>query len=186
MLNLNRKGIVVEFSVQELRLIVAQASTLEQRLQGEFLPDKALDTNFDTEDMSAKQVDDRLQRWQKTINGPLFEKRLAWEGYHLESVREVLGNVCLPDTADLPDWAFTLNALLASVPQNIPAYRFISDTDPVAFESIVAPFVQFGSTKIAGTAGWELLSTGAQIDLERDLLKMFSWRMMRAFDAEFK
>ena len=85
-------------SEQDLAEIVERASTVEERLSGDFSPaggDDAL-------------VDERLEAWCQALgkgDWDRFERRLAWDGLDLETIRPALGPVRLRDGVPLPEWS---------------------------------------------------------------------------------
>ena len=79
-------------SEQDLAEIVERASTVDERLSGDFSPaggDEAL-------------VDERLEAWCQALgkgDWDRFERRLAWDGLDLETIRPALGPVRLREGA---------------------------------------------------------------------------------------
>src|SRR5215211_8408049 len=97
-----RKGTVVKqidyMSEQDLAEIVERASTVDERLSGDFSPaegDEAL-------------VDERLEAWCQTLGKGDWDRlvrRLAWDGLDLETIRPALGPVRLREGTALPEWS---------------------------------------------------------------------------------
>ena len=166
-------------SRRDLVEIVERASTVDERLSGEFLP---------AEGIHADAIDERLQAWCQALgNGDWdrLERRLAWDGLDLDSVRPALGPVRLSDSATLPEWS----TLLAEALRLAPVHRdeetdgwaadlgFLDAAKPQPFEEILAPFVLVARARLSAlTATFdELLSEAAQAALEQALLRELSF-----------
>ena len=162
-------------SEQDLAEIVERASTVDERLSGDFSPaggDEVL-------------VDERLEAWCQALgkgDWDRFERRLAWDGLDLETIRPALGPVRLRDGASLPEWSELLaEALRVAPPERReeagdvwpPEIGFLDAEDPLPFEEILAPFVLVARERLARrTAAFGgLLSEAAQAALERVLLR---------------
>ena len=77
---------------QDLTEIVERASTVDERLSGDFSPAEGDET----------LVDERLEAWCQALgkgDWDRLERRLAWDGLDLETVRPALGPVRLRDGA---------------------------------------------------------------------------------------
>ncbi len=169
------------FTLHELRRVVAQASSLDERLQGHATP-----LGISSPE-NADLIDERWQFWRRLVGADQFTKRLEWGGHDPENARRLLGEVSLDENAALPEWAKTLNRLLQRVERSQPDahHPFVIQSAPAAFEEILIPFVEYASGETDPHPAWQLFSEGARIDLERNLLQMLSWRSMRTLDLEF-
>lgn len=167
-------------SRRDLVEIVECASSIDERLSEQFIPDDGAD---------AAVMDERLMAWCQSVGGgdwDRLERRLAWDGLDLERVRPVLGRVQVRDPATLPEWAELLAEALRLSPVPGPdgqdparpaAARFIDTENPQPFEEILAPFVLVAAQRLTArtTAGGELLSEAAHVALERTLLQTLSF-----------
>ena len=165
-------------SEQDLAEIVERASTVEERLSGDFSPtggDEAL-------------VDGRLEAWCQALgkgDWDRLERRLAWDGLDLETVRPALGRVRLRDGVPLPEWSELLAEALRLAPPERreeaddvwPAEMgFLDAENPLPFEELLAPFVLVARDRLAErtSAFRGLLSEAARDTLERALLRSLS------------
>jgi hypothetical protein len=163
-------------SEQDLTGIVERASSVEERLSGDFVPVEGVD---------AALVDERLEAWCQTLgkgDWDRLERRLAWDGLDPEMVRAALGPVRLREGAALPEWSGLLAEALRLAP---PERRegtdevwhaqlgFLDAEDPLPFEEVLAPFVLVARGRLAGrtVASGTLLSAAARAALERSLLR---------------
>ena len=178
-------------SEQDLVEIVERASTLEERLSGDFVPVEGAD---------AALVDERLEAWCQALgrgDWDRLERRLAWDGLDPETVRPALGHVRLREGASLPEWS----GLLAEVLRLVPPERreeaddvwpaemgFLDAEDALPFEEILAPFVLVARERLAGrTAAFgKLLSAEARAALERSLLRSLSIASGEVLFTEFE
>ncbi len=178
-------------SEQDLVEIVERASTLEERLSGDFVPVEGAD---------AALVDERLEAWCQALgrgDWDRLERRLAWDGLDPETVRPALGHVRLREGASLPEWS----GLLAEVLRLFPPERreeaddvwpaemgFLDAEDALPFEEILAPFVLVARERLAGrTAAFgKLLSAEARTALERSLLRSLSIASGEVLFTEFE
>jgi type 2 lantibiotic biosynthesis protein LanM len=165
-------------SKQDLVEIIERASTVDERLSGDFSPiggDEAL-------------VDERLEAWCRALgkgDWDRLERRLAWDGLDLETIRPALGPVRLRDGSSPPEWAELLAEALRLAPPERreeagdawPAEMgFLDAEDPLPFEELLAPFVLVARDRLASrkAACGGLLSEAAQATLERALLRSLS------------
>src|SRR4051794_30094378 len=93
------------FSTDQLRQLVARASTLAERLGDDFIPADPGDPNL---------VEARLAHWRQLVgrsDPAVFDRRLTWDGLDLAAVRWALGPVRLADERPLPVWATLLDEI---------------------------------------------------------------------------
>src|SRR5919202_6051063 len=158
----------------DLASIVERASTLDERLGGDFV-------SVGGED--AALVDARLEAWSWALgkrDQDRFRRRLAGDGLDPETIRPVLGRVRLREGAALPEWSGLLaEALSLDLPElredtdeAWPAQRaFLEAEHPLPFEEVLAPFVLVARKRLAKrtSAFGGLLSEPARAALERAL-----------------
>lgn len=167
--------------------VVARASTLAERIEAGYLPDP------EDGDEEARR---RLQTWCDVAtrgNRDLFRWRLAQDGLDEEAVRRVLGRGRYPPGTALPGWALTL-AQASSEALRLTfqdAATLLGHQDehphPLPFEELCAPFVAVARVRLTdwGLAQRSHLTSSAQADLERSLLRQLSLVSARAFFTEF-
>lgn len=174
----------MKVSQQDLIKIVERASTLSERLSDRFIPDK--------QNVNDKQVHSRLEAWCQVVakgNTEKFAKRLAWDGLNTNTVVDILGDVRLADTKQLPSWTETLwEALEVDLnTDNSDVERCLDPEDPIPFEEVYLPFVQVARQKLIAQVGesWHLLTEAVHISLERQLLKKLGILFAKSLHIEF-
>ncbi|MBL6982840.1 MAG: hypothetical protein ISR58_16830, partial [Anaerolineales bacterium] len=135
------------FTDQRLGRIAARASTLPERLEGDFIPDQVVQHN--------EHINHRVKAWAKAIGkGDIeqVERRLALGGLTLKTVRSYLGRVSLKEGGEFPPWVtllpeiveraarYPLDYLLDGTPSSEP---FIDAEKPQPFEDILIPLVKY-------------------------------------------
>ncbi|GHO84959.1 type 2 lanthipeptide synthetase LanM family protein [Dictyobacter formicarum] len=174
-----------------LRTIVAAASSLEERLHGNFIPEDRVE--------NVEVIDERLNRWCQVIAGGNWEKfkqRLEWDNLDIARVQQILGSVQFPENAELPAWAHTLEDVLQFASTNSPASyqqlrlaakRCLVADVPIAFEELLLPFILNARQRLQAQAGdaYSLLNDTAHGALERGLLQDLSFCSIRTFHLEF-
>lgn len=181
----------MQFSQKDLIKICEKASTINERLSADFVPDEDRDNDA--------IINARLDKWcQVTAQGnwKKFEQRLAWEGLDVSTVRCALGSVTMSDQQQLPSWAETLNECLkfsslidlnalgkAAFQKN----RFLDPQQLLPFEDVLLPFIYVAQHKLRNQAGhhYDLLSDVAHANLERNLLEQLSELCSLSFELEF-
>jgi type 2 lantibiotic biosynthesis protein LanM len=191
-----------QFSEQDLRVIVAAASTIDERLTSGFLPD-AVQTTEET-------VNTRIEAWCQAVakgDWEMFHQRLAYDGLDVDMIRRILGSVQLPEETPLPSWADTLQEMLnlAAImsdpdaaderygrppgfsPNATPPLLLYDPKRPLPFEEILAPFVVVARQRYAAlaAAAYHLLSDEAHITLQRSLLQTLATIAAQALYLEF-
>ncbi|HEX7169286.1 MAG TPA: type 2 lanthipeptide synthetase LanM, partial [Rubrobacter sp.] len=175
-------------SEQDLVEIVERASTLEERLSGDFVPVEGAD---------AALVDERLEAWSQALgrgDRDRLGRRLAWDGLDPETVRPALGPVRLREGARLPEWSRLVAEALSLAPPELedeawPAdMGFLDAEDALPFEEILASFVLVARERLEGrTAAFgKLLSAEARAALERSLLRSLSIASGEVLFTEFE
>lgn len=156
-----------------LHRIVADASTLSERLDGAYTPVESL--------RSAKLAEARLERWQERAaqgNSELFEQRLAWLGTTPEEAFKLLGDVRLDDAP--PRWSQVFEEALTAC-SNASACT-LAASHP--FGTILAPFVQTGLDGLA-PACRSVFSQEILDSLTDDLFQKLSYLAAPALYLEF-
>lgn len=174
----------MEVTQQDLLKIVERASTLTERLSTRFIPDQV--------NVNDKQARSRLEAWCRVVaqgNPDNFAKRLAWDGLNTNTVVNVLGDVRLADTKELPAWTKTLwEALQVDLDtDDSDVGRCLDPENSLPFEEVYLPFVQIARQKLIAQVGesWHLLSKAVHISLERQLLKKLGILFAKSLQVEF-
>ncbi len=167
-------------SPDDLFDIVERASSVDERLGGDFVPVEGTDPAV---------VQRRLEAWCRALGGgdrDRLERRLAWDGLDLDAARGALGRVRLRERAVLPEWVGLVSETLRAAPL-VPVgptdgawpedLAFLDAAEPRPFEEVLVPFVLVARRRLAertpGLAG--LASNGARTTLERTLLETLSY-----------
>ena len=179
----------MQFSDRELRQIVAQASTLSERLQGDVLPN--VQNGYD------EHVEKRIARWCQVVaddDPEKFQTRLRWEGLSKDDLEPLLGAVVFPLERSLPWWADAINICMqeirvfASNIKSCGGYRFCSVEEPVPYEDVFVPFILFARKQLVERAGSlfdDCFTDQAQGQLERYLLQQLANVCAQTFHLEF-
>ncbi len=174
----------------DLAKIVACASTLDERLDGEGLVPAGEDESL---------VEGRLEAWREALGDEdRFRRRLEWDGLDPGAARRALGPVNLREDASLPGWAgLVARALRLVLPEREDGsgsswpdgLGFLDAGEPLAFEEVLVPFVLVAREELAGLvpAFEGLLAPEARRALERVLLQSLvseaAETLLAAFDA---
>ncbi|MBW4509335.1 MAG: type 2 lantipeptide synthetase LanM family protein [Scytonematopsis contorta HA4267-MV1] len=173
----------------DITSIVAKASTLAERLNSSFI------SKFANKDET--QISERLEQWcQVVAEGKLakFQRRLAWSGLDIETIRPLLADTYFNEQQPLPVWAITLEQIIQtastlSSKDLFYPYLYLNSEKPVPFESVYVPCLQVAREKLLTQAGkhLKLLTDTAIAALERKLLQQLgdlcSWTLMEEFSA---
>ena len=181
------------FTDQRLGRIAARASTLPERLEGDFIPDQVVQHN--------EHINHRVKAWAKAIGkGDIeqVERRLALGGLTLKTVRSYLGRVSLKEGGEFPPWVtllpeiveraarYPLDYLLDGTPSSEP---FIDAEKPQPFEDILIPLVKYGNRLLfngaEATPNLGILSDAARSSLSRYLLHRLTLISSRVLHREF-
>lgn len=173
----------MQVSRNDLVKIVERASTIAERLSPEFLPKETQDSD--------SLSNAKLEKWCKTVaqgNQELFEKRLAWDGMNLSTVRSVLGSVSLANPDILPGWVDTLEKVLkatTSIAQ--PSEINNKPQHHIPFEEVFLAFLEVARKKLIAQIGfsYKLLSEESHRSLEHSLLQQLSSVSIQALKWEF-
>jgi type 2 lantibiotic biosynthesis protein LanM len=173
----------------DFAVIVQQASSISERLKGDFLPTQANEGD--------NLLERRLERWRKLIadeDQEHFQKRLVWDGLDLEAARRSLRPVCSAEIGRHTAWANTLGEFLEFAASqrslsvdSLKEERCLDPDDPIPFEEILVPFVRFARRKVRAKAGppYERLTPNAHTSLERSLLQSLAAVGSQTLELEF-
>ncbi|MBS3028139.1 MAG: type 2 lantipeptide synthetase LanM [Dolichospermum sp. DET50] len=169
----------------DIAKIVAKASSIFERLNGNFLTDVI--------NQNENLIDERIEQWCKKIakgNWELFNRRFDWDKIELNQVKQLLGSVTVKNPQELPEWANLL--------QEVFDYMQNTDTDMIVeeyqhfqtkypFVEILCPFVLIAKTKLIAQVGsvYELLTPEAISCLELNLLQDLSLIASNVLYLEF-
>ncbi len=164
----------MEVSRQVLIEIVCKASTITERLGTEFLCNEVQENDV--------SVNSRIEKWCNNVaqgNIEKFEKRLAWDGLDLRTVRRALTTVIFTENQPLPTWGKILedvlktSTLVSLENGDSGEYRFLDPQAPIPFEEVFVPFLKVARQKLIAQSGssYNLLSESAHATLERSLLE---------------
>ena len=169
--------------------IVEKASSISERFNGDFLPDKIAEN----EDV----IKNRLENWGKKIakgDWELFQKRFDWDGIELGNIRQLLGSVNLKNKQELPEWVTLLQEVLSYIntletdfkkDASFSKYKLFQVNYP--FEEILCPFILIAKKRLIERVGfiYDFLTQKAVSRLELNLLKDLSWIASNALYLEF-
>lgn len=181
-----------QFSQTELIQIVEKASTIAERLTGDFIP-------VTDEQLNSKLSKSRIEKWRMATSGydqEVFEKLLSWEGLNVLTAQRMINAVRKIDISVLPTWAKTLQEIVEHVrafyknvrwSSGTEQYRFLNQEERLPFEEIFVPIVQLANRKLAVRSGatYHLLSSHAHSLLERSLVKTLADQASFALYLEF-
>ncbi len=178
----------------ELTSIVANASTLSERLNSSFIP-KLINKD-------EIEISQRLEQWCQIVGeGKLakFQKRLAWSGLDIDAIRPLLADTPFnkqqfDEQEPLPAWAINLKQVIQtartlSSKDWFNPYLYLDSENPVPFESIYIPCLIVAHERLVTLAGnhLKLLTDTAIAALERKLLlqlgSLCSQTLMEEFSA---
>lgn len=176
-------------TVEQLHQIIFKASTLQERLAFPFQP---------LENPSAGVIDERLEKWSKTVanlDRARFAKRLALDGHNLTTIRPYLApdfpGFAVP-SLEIPGWAGLFAEMVREgFPENPTpgpvSYGCCDPTEPLPFEDVAAPLVNFAIQKLERQTGlnYHLLEEAARRNLARYLLQMLTTVLARPLYLEF-
>lgn len=189
-------------SNDQLRRIVAQASTLHERL--------GRGVAMDGDGHNERQVKKRIERWQDRLakgDAKKWKQRLALDGIEHNQIGVILGGVPDIDGATMPTWATTL-AKVVEVSKSIPsdelrrgfAIRAIERSETtdekaadgkvpaVRFEAFVLPLVEVAWRRLSELARGDslaLLTGAARAALQQDILARLSGLCWQTLQWEF-
>lgn len=177
-------------SNKELIAISAKAQSLWERLErAADLPDK----DYKVEE----KAEARLRLWRTIVadgDEEIFQKRLAFDGLDVATVRGLLGSVALPHSTELPNWTSILNEILTQISNFDQAkldtdlsreYEFLEKSRPIAFEEIFLPFIFVARDRLNSVHRSMFLTDAARAAFERSLLQQLSTISSRILEVEF-
>jgi type 2 lantibiotic biosynthesis protein LanM len=174
-----------------IEVIVERASTIQERLSDNFVPD-----NYQQDDPLIKT---RLDLWCKASaegDWEKFRENLILKGIDLNVVYPVLGKVHLKENYKLPKWAKLLDECLETISsfnkekieqELLEGKRYLDSKQPIAFEEVFIPFIHVATRDLRDKIGsyYDLLSDSAHASLERSLLWWLSEVCQRVLEREF-
>lgn len=169
----------------DLHRLAARASTIDERLSGDYLPDDAVGAN------DRAGAEKRLAAWGGPRNDRDSEwlpRRLARAGIDERAALALLGTV-KPCHSPLPAWAKALGWVSPAVKWGEGRTTKAENADPLPFEELLWPAVCAADRRLArrlGSALPESLVASARADLRRSLLRRLSRAAGPALFAEFR
>ncbi|MBA3532696.1 MAG: type 2 lantipeptide synthetase LanM [Ardenticatenales bacterium] len=180
----------MSFSPEELVALVTQATLLQERLGG-----PGVVVNGPEQDARVQAALDQWVQLVAKADQADFEKRLAWDGLTLDSVRAAL--LSAPARVDsIPGWATLLSdavhlarSLLGSTLEDeLPILPLYADPEhALPYQDVFIPFVEVARQRVLAGAGatYDLLSEVAHAGLERGLLERLTELSARCLELEF-
>ncbi len=164
--------------------IVARSRSLAERL--------SLASTSDVVDFDDK-IAERLKKWcQIVAQGDFakFEKRLAWAGLNIQTIRPLLADTDENESQPLPTWAIVLEAVIKKAQalshKQILGQSYLDNQEPVPFEQIYIPCLQVAKEKLlAQSKNLNLLSEPVRAALERQLLLQLNDLCFATLMSEF-
>ena len=172
----------------DISQIVSQASFLFERLNDEHIQENFTQVN-------EQEADTRLAHWCKVLaqgNWEKFQKRIEWNGWNIERVRQVLGTVPVLDSQALPNWATTLTEIVQTVSEfslNDISPSPIVPEKPYAFEDVLLPLIFVARQKLLKRLGSASLSPEylpLKVLMEPAYLSMEKALLQRLFNISAK
>lgn len=169
----------------ELLAITCKSASLRERLDGTCVPAPGSDPKM------TRKVDAYLKKWADVAaegDQELFEKRLAYDGLDLDTIRPFLGDVEFG--GKLPSWTEILNPVLQNagkleLDELHARFPCLDKNDPLPFEEILLPFVLTAREMLDASESSGLLTGKARANLERFLLIRMSELSSRVLELEF-
>ncbi|PYS00234.1 MAG: hypothetical protein DMG16_15950, partial [Acidobacteria bacterium] len=162
----------------ELRELAARASTIRERLGGDYEPGEPAG------EIERVRARDRLAAWRQSVtagNYALFAGWLAHQGLDEADAVAILGRVRLKTGKALPQWAtacaWAMPAMGSATDVPLPEHGESDNDKHVPFEQLLWPVVQDSWSKLKLAVGNLLLqrwSRPACVDLQRGLLRRLS------------
>lgn len=178
----------------DISQIVSQASFLFERLSDEHIPENFTQVN-------EEEANTRLAHWCKVVaegDWEKFQKRVEWDGWNIERVRQVLGTVPVLDSQALPNWATTLTEIVQTVSEfslNDISPSPIAPENPYPFEDVLLPLIFVARQKLLKRLGSASLSPDylplkvliepAYLSMEEALLQRLSKISAKVLEFEF-
>ena len=183
---------VVEMSGDQLKSIAVSAAFLWERA-GQAIPPVCPGP-------LQEETESKLKKWlEVTAEGDreLFEKRLSYDGLHLNTAGSLLESVKVLPGMEAPLWTAVLNEVLRKMPGFRPLgprpdllekCAFLDKDEPIPFEELLLPFIDVARDRIvAATMGkYRFLADKARAGLERSLLQRLSFLSARVLLVEFR
>jgi len=177
----------------DISQIVSQASFLFERLSHEHIQENFTEVN-------EQEANTRLAHWCKVVaqgDWEKFQKRVEWDGWNIERVRQVLGTVPVLDSQAWPNWATTLTEIVQTVSEfslNDISPSPIDPQNPYPFEDVLLPLIFVARQKLLKRLGSASLSPDylplkvliepAYLSMEKTLLQRLSHISAKVLEFE--
>ncbi|MEO0013933.1 MAG: hypothetical protein RLZZ535_2322, partial [Cyanobacteriota bacterium] len=161
----------------DIALIVSRSRYLAERLSS------SVTTTDSIGSKNEAKITKRLEQWCQIVaqgNFTKFEKRLAWAGLDMKTIRPLLVDNDRHLPQPLPPWATTLaqvieKAQTLSHEQRLAPQRYLDIKEPIPFEQIYLPCLQVArNLLVKRVSGVKILADSVQAALERQLLSQLS------------
>ena len=141
---------------------------------------------------SEKKQNEMLLKWKNTIaedNEVIFERRLKLQNLSIDSIKEVLAEVEVPEKYILPDWCDILQIYLNEIKNNYnlkPSY--IKKEKVLPFEELFYPLINIAKQKLEDNCKEKIshLKQNAINDLIKQLLQELTKISSKTLFAYFK
>jgi type 2 lantibiotic biosynthesis protein LanM len=176
-----------------IQAVVARASTLKERVDGEVVRAGEGSTS------DSSKIAERIRRWRDlSADGEAgaFALHLRSLGLRIEDLPGILGSVQAPEHAPLPTWAVILQEIAAFGANEAGIQEhsgkrptFLRTDDPLPFEDLYISIILFARQKLcrqAGKALYRQLAEEAHADWERYLLKRLADAGAKAAHLQFQ
>jgi type 2 lantibiotic biosynthesis protein LanM len=178
-----RQAVLTE---EDLLHITERAATLYERLDSQGV----LSEDPNTEAL----IEERLERWCKTAaagDWQALNRRLAGDGFDVETVRSHLTNESAGQAKRFPEWLLTVAEVVAFVGCSAVCKadhrQFGAGYRTLPFEELFIPIVEFAKGRLHSVTGTNsrLLSAQACTTLEYTLLQMLAFYLSQSVYLEF-
>ncbi|MBD2679305.1 MULTISPECIES: type 2 lanthipeptide synthetase LanM family protein [Nostoc] len=182
----------VPSSIANFTTIVANASFLWERFDTERFV-------IDIDSVNEQEIQRRLDRWNQIVGDwNTLHKRLQWESLDLATIRPRLGSIGWNVQAPLPVWAETLQQIMETAKEFVPALEIdlpINPENPIPFEDILLPAIAVARQQLLTCLGsgqltpeslpLSVLSKATYRELERSLLQRLAGICTKTLNFEF-
>lgn len=191
MISTQPRTIVTKSDITE---IVSQATFIWERLNDERIQININQTN-------EQEANTRLVNWCKVVaqgDQEEYNKRLEWDEWNIERVRQILGTTAVLNSESLPNWANTLTEIIHTVSEfnlkNIFPSPLVAE-NPYPFEDILLPLILVARQQLLKRLGsislspenlpLKMLTESAYLSLEQALLERLFNLTAKTLEFEF-
>lgn len=173
------------------RTLVARAAGLRERTDAPH--------HFIFEQANPQDLERRIKTWREATGERelFFQNRLLNDGFELDQLDRILGNVTIDRDEDLPGWSATFRNItdfvadydLNNLDDDISALFHDAKRKEIPFVDLLTPVVLYASLKVDQAAGEEkqrLFSTEALQMLHSQLAGILSFYTSQTFHLEFQ